>query len=356
MRAVRRVEGHALELLPDGALEPERADPGRGDRAGAGRPLADVVAIDDQHVGAARGERAGGGQAGEGGAADEHVGAAAAPQGRPLRAPQGRALRHGRTALEGRHRDAPAGRRRPPAEHVVVDRLDLVEHERVGRAGDADAGADPDGGGVDRGRAAVEEAAGARHAGGDGLPHGGAVVQARAEAGEVDAAELCVLAHVAQEVRQLEGLAEPAERHVLGLGHAEQRGHHPPDRARRAVHVGVELVPAVHLHGRAVDAHRVHVVVQLLERQPVAAAGVDERGRTGWRGAASCASHASSAARRTSGEVGAARPVDDLVGGADVGVQRVRRGPDRGGQAPRGPVVRRVVATVHAPARVVAAP
>ena len=54
------------------------------------------------------------------------------------------------------------------------------------------------------------------------------------------------------------------------------------------------------------------------------------------------------AARR--GRRRAARAVDDLVGGADVPVQRVRGRPHVGGQAARGPVVRRVVPQLQPPA------
>ena len=49
----------------------------------------------------------------------------------------------------------------------------------------------------------------------------------------------------------------------------------------------------------------------------------------------------------------AAGAVDDLVRGPHVAVQGMRRGPDLAGQAPRGPVVGRVVAPVHPPARLV---
>jgi Mrp family chromosome partitioning ATPase len=51
----------------------------------------------------------------------------------------------------------------------------------------------------------------------------------------------------------------------------------------------------------------------------------------------------------------AARPVDDLVGGAHVAVERVRGGPDLLRQPPRRPVIRRIEAPVHAPARLVGA-
>ena len=57
------------------------------------------------------------------------------------------------------------------------------------------------------------------------------------QAGQVDAVHGEVLAHVAQEVRQLEGDAE-ARDVLAALGrHADQRRHHAPDRRGAAVHV-----------------------------------------------------------------------------------------------------------------------
>ena len=149
---------------------------------------------------------------------------------------------------------------------------------------------------------------------------------------QVDAVELAVLAHVADEVGVLEREPEPAEARVVLLGHAEQRRHDPPHRAGRALHVGDELVPRPDPHRRAVEPHRAHVEPQLAQRQAVAAAGVDER-----------AHHRLAGAPRPGRELGlpgvergaarlgaavAARAVDDLVGGADVAVERVRGRPD----------------------------
>ena len=51
----------------------------------------------------------------------------------------------------------------------------------------------------------------------------------------------------------------------------------------------------------------------------------------------------------------AARPVDDLVGGPHVAVERVRGGADLLRQPPRCPVIRRIEAPVHPPARLVGA-
>src|SRR4051794_35093175 len=95
-RAVRRVERHARDLLADRALDAHRLQPRGGRGAGAGLPLADLVAVDDEHVGAAAGQLARDRQPGEGGAADEHVGTLV--QRRPLGAAQGAAPRHGRSA------------------------------------------------------------------------------------------------------------------------------------------------------------------------------------------------------------------------------------------------------------------
>ena len=185
--------------------------------------------------------------------------------------------------------------------------------------------------------------------------------RSRSSARQVDAVEPPVLAHVADEVRVLEGEPEPAEAGVVALGHAEQRRHDAPDGARRALHVGDELVPGLDPHRRAVEPHRAHVGSQLAERQAVAAAGVDERADHGLARAPGgepglelgLPGVERGAARL--GPAGAARAVDDLVGRADVAVERVRRRADLLRQPPRGPVIRRVVAPVHAPAGLVGA-
>ena len=154
-------------------------------------------------------------------------------------------------------------------------------------------------------------------------------------------------------------MPEPPVAGVVARGHAEQRRHDPADRAGRAVHVGLELRPGLDPHRRAVDPHRAHVRAQLVERQPVAPAGVDERADDRVRRAAggeAALELALPGVERGAAGLGArgpARAVDDLVGGAHVAVQRVRRRPDLGRQAARRPVVRRVVAPVHAPARLV---
>ncbi len=73
-RAVRRVEAHAGQLLPDRAGQPERLEPRQRRRARRRGALADLVAVDQQDVGAAAGELARDGQPGEARAAHEHVG------------------------------------------------------------------------------------------------------------------------------------------------------------------------------------------------------------------------------------------------------------------------------------------
>ena len=74
-RPVRRVEGHARQLLPDRVAHAHRVQPGRRRRAGRGLALPDLVAVDHQHVGAGARQLARHGQAGEARAADQHVGA-----------------------------------------------------------------------------------------------------------------------------------------------------------------------------------------------------------------------------------------------------------------------------------------
>ena len=112
--------------------------------------------------------------------------------------------------------------------------------------------------------------------------------RSRSSAGQVDAVQAPVLAHVADEVRELERDAEAAEVGVMAGRDAEQRGHDPADGAGRAVHVGRELLVGVDPDRRlAVHAHRAHVVLQLAEREVVAVGGVGRaRSATGWRGAA----------------------------------------------------------------------
>ena len=55
------------------SIKPEPFQPLGGDPAGGGLPLADLVAVDDQHVGAGPGQLPRHRQAGEAGAADQHV-------------------------------------------------------------------------------------------------------------------------------------------------------------------------------------------------------------------------------------------------------------------------------------------
>ena len=90
-----------LERLADGLLEVEGLQPGRRDRARRRLPLADLVAVDDEHPGTAAGELTRGGQAGERCAADDDVGGL---------------VERGavRSALGGPHRHAPMVERGGP--------------------------------------------------------------------------------------------------------------------------------------------------------------------------------------------------------------------------------------------------
>ena len=176
-------------------------------------------------------------------------------------------------------------------------------------------------------------------------------------AGEVHAVERAVLAHVADEVGQLEGHAEAGEA-LGGLARrAQQRGHDPPDRGGAPVHVAVELVPAADPHRAAVDPHRVHVGAQLA---PAAGRGAGPRRTSAAMAGSSepAAGHrrpevllAGGRAPRARGRVGSpAGPVHQLVGRAHEGVQGVHRGADLGGKPPGGEVVGGIVAAVQAAA------
>src|ERR1044072_8017523 len=85
-RAVRGVEAHALQLLPDRALDAHLAQPRRRRRAGGRGALADLVAVDDAPVRAGAGELAGHREPGEAGTADQDVGTIV--ERRPLRPAQ----------------------------------------------------------------------------------------------------------------------------------------------------------------------------------------------------------------------------------------------------------------------------
>jgi hypothetical protein len=80
-----RVDDERVEGLADRASEGEVLEPLGRCGAGGGLPLADLVAVDDQNLGAGALELASDGQAGETGAADEHV--AVAVEGRARGAP-----------------------------------------------------------------------------------------------------------------------------------------------------------------------------------------------------------------------------------------------------------------------------
>jgi hypothetical protein len=86
------VHDELAELLAKRVHQPELAQPGGRHRAGGGLPVADLVAVDDQHVGTGSRELAGDGEAGEACAADDHVGAVL--ERRALGAAPGGALWH----------------------------------------------------------------------------------------------------------------------------------------------------------------------------------------------------------------------------------------------------------------------
>ena len=115
-----------------------------------------------------------------------------------------------------------------------------------------------------------------------GRPALGDVIDAHAEAGsllgrEIDPIELEVLAHVTDEVRQLERRAELGHGGVQFRRDAQQRRHDQSDGAGAAAHVLLELGASGHPHRTAVQPHRVHVHRQLGQRQVVPAPGVDQR-------------------------------------------------------------------------------
>ena len=151
----------------------------------------------------------------------------------------------------------------------------------------------------------------------------------------------------------------PVVRVVVGRD-AEQRGHDPPDRAGRALHVAAQLLPAGDPHRRAVDAHRAHVDLQLVQRQRVAAGGVDERAHHRVRRAAVAHPALQLAPPRRPAPRGAppasARGAGRRRAGRRCGRSRrarAWRAARSGGQPARRPVVRRVVAPVHPAAGVV---
>ena len=88
-RPVRRGEGHGRQLPADRGGDAHGVQPWRGGRAGRGGALADLVAVDDEHVGAGARQLARDGEPRERRAADEDVGA----RHRPSAA---RAASHGR--------------------------------------------------------------------------------------------------------------------------------------------------------------------------------------------------------------------------------------------------------------------
>ena len=104
-RAVRRVEGHARAAPGGSPADAHRVQPRRRRGAGRGGALADLVAVDHEHVGAGAGQLAGDGQPGEARAADQHVGARVA---RAACAPRPRSVARRVTAAAPRRRAAAA--------------------------------------------------------------------------------------------------------------------------------------------------------------------------------------------------------------------------------------------------------
>src|SRR5215211_3613754 len=86
------MDHEGVERLAHRPLEQESAQPAGRSRARRGLALADLVAVDHEHVGARGRELAGHGQPSEAGPADQHVGLAA--ERRALRATLGAASRH----------------------------------------------------------------------------------------------------------------------------------------------------------------------------------------------------------------------------------------------------------------------
>ena len=70
---MRGVDHQLAEPLPLGLHQPRRPQPIGRDAAGGGLSLADLVAVEDHHVGAGAGQLARDGEPGETGAADHHV-------------------------------------------------------------------------------------------------------------------------------------------------------------------------------------------------------------------------------------------------------------------------------------------
>ena len=201
----------------DRALQAQRLEPRHRRRTRRGRVLADLVAIEHEDVGAGARELARDGEAGEAGAADEHVGALAVERllGPPLttRTAAGRRPARGAGSLcRGRRtRCARSGRGRPYT-----------------AAGQRDAGGRRRNGHDERGVVLGEEHASPPHLRRDRAPAAPSRLPDRVPdpqllalvGGQVDPVEPIVLAHVAEEVRQLERDSQP--RHALGLRRARR--------------------------------------------------------------------------------------------------------------------------------------
>ena len=319
---------------------------------------ADLVAIEDEDVGAGSGELARDRQAGEARAADERRPAAHRPSdscGRAAHALTARARSHGR----GRVR---------PAEHVEAVPLDPVEdggvhgpRERRSRGGPRGSPRRARASSPRTGpRARCTSVAMRLRSAGVAVPAARSSsltpARSRSSAGQVDPVETVVLAHVPQEVRQLE--RDPEPRQPLGLGRgSEDRGHDPADRPAAALHVAVELGARLDPEAAAVHPHRRDVRAGAPQSgRSRAAAAWTSAAITGWSERPVARPRSSSALpvveRRPSLvrlELGPR--IDDLVGAADEPVQRVHRGALLLRQPRDGEPVGRVVPAKHPPAR-----
>ena len=97
---MRGVNHKLAERLLQRFLEAQRVQPGSGNPARRGLPLADLVAVDHHHVGAGSGQLAGHRETREARSANQDI--AVAAQGRALLTALGRSLRHKQVMIRGR--------------------------------------------------------------------------------------------------------------------------------------------------------------------------------------------------------------------------------------------------------------
>jgi len=181
---------------------------------------------------------------------------------------------------------------------------------------------------------------------------GGGVGAEAAQVGlrHVHPAAVEVLAHVAQEVGELEREAQRARRLAGRRGQGPQHGqHHLADDRRRALHVAAQVV--VGLVARGVEVHG-HGAEEPVEALAVDAGGPDrvrdggQRGVRGTPGQRLLERRAERAQPRAGGgDVAGGRPlgVHDVVGEPAQRVHGVHVAALLGGQQQRPPVVRRAV-------------